>query len=142
MLENIDSDFTTSDHVKITKESKEFLQAAAKWANFLAITGFIGIGLVAVFYLVMTVQVAGFGIQAVFSLAMIGIYIFPTLYMFRFAKNIREGLDTTQQYRIEEGFENLKSMFKFLGIFTIIILSLYILIILIALLGMSATRMF
>lgn len=141
MLENIDSDFTTSDDVKITKESKEFLLTAAKWANFLSITGFIGIGLVAVLYLVMTGKFGGFGIQSLFSLAMIGVYIFPTLYMFRFAKNIREGLNTTQQYRIEEGFENLNAMFKFLGIFTIIILSLYLLIFLIALVGLSAGRM-
>ena len=138
MLENLDSEFTTtSSELKISAEAKAFLLVAAKWANFLSIMGFIAIGLMGISSLVLLTKFGHIGLESLISIGSVIVYIFPTLYMHRFAKNMREGLDKTRQFSVDEGFENLKSMFKFLGIFTIVIVSVYVLLFIVAMLGLS-----
>jgi hypothetical protein len=38
---------------------------------------------------------------------------------------MKQGLQTNDQQTVTSGFGNLKSLFKFMGIFTIVILSMY-----------------
>jgi len=53
--------------------------------------------------------------------------------LYRFSVQLKEALQSNDESLYVSGFQNLKSLFKFLGIFTIVILSLYALIIVIAL---------
>ena len=53
------------------------------------------------------------------------VYYFPINYLHRFSKEMKLGVIGNDQQSVASGFENLKSLFKFMGIFTIITLSIY-----------------
>ena len=140
-METLDKDFSNTDLV-ITTSSKNYLLYAAKWAGFLSIIGFISLGLMILAGL--GLGIAGgssqFGIIGFIYLGMAVIYFFPIYYLYLFAQKIKKAVNSTSQSDLEGGFENLKSCFKFLGIFTIIIISLYILMFLVAIVAGAAFR--
>ena len=140
-MESLDKDFSNTDLV-ITTSSKNYLLYAAKWAGFLSIIGFISLGLMILAGL--TLGIAGgssqFGIIGFIYLGMAVIYFFPIYYLYLFAQKIKKAVNSTSQSDLEGGFENLKSCFKFLGIFTIVIISVYILIFLVAIVAGTAFR--
>lgn len=145
-METLDKDFSSSDLV-ITTESKNYLLFAAKWASFLSIIGFITLGLMILGGLLMFAIGSSFsrigagaqiGVLAFVYIGMAVIYFFPIYYLFLFGQKIKKAVKSTDQNDLEAGFENLKSCFKFLGIFTIVILSLYILMFLVAIVAGAA----
>ena len=124
----------------ITSEIRAFLSEIARWANFLAIIGFVIIGLlvlIAIFagslFSMMSSQVPeaeyidGYvgGIVTVIYLIFAAIYVFPVLYLYRFASNMKIALRTDNQEALSSSFENLKSHYKFIGIFMMITLGFY-----------------
>jgi len=133
----------------INNKSKRYLLELTKWAKFFSILGFI----VCVFIVVVSFSMNYFGSRveemakfdetgqlgnvsnswssfgAVFGilyLLMGLLYFFPSLYLFQFAAKMKRGLLHGVEFDIEEGFKNLKSVFKFFGIFTAIILVIYL----------------
>lgn len=143
-METIDKQFSNTD-LSISTRSRDFLLETAKWANFLAIVGFVMLGLMVLGAIVMLVTGAtyssfiggeAFGMGIAYLIAAV-LYFFPTYYLFHFAKKMKNALMISSQDNLEVGFENLKSFFKFVGILMIVVLSLYILIILIAVIGVS-----
>lgn len=119
-----------------------FLTETSKWAKFLSVMGFIGLGFMVlggVFIMSMgNTMFGGASFRGGYSsmnpalfgliyIAMAALYFFPVLYLYRFSTAVRDGLDMKNNDDITKGFENLKSHYKFIGIFTIIILSLYVL---------------
>jgi hypothetical protein len=136
-------DLLTND-LLINNTSQAHLVAAAKWGKFLAITGFIG-----------CVLMVGGGIyfQALGSpgniygesqkyvgytyLAMGTILFFPCLYLNKFSVKILEAIRSSSQESADTAFSNLRSMFKFYGIFTMIMLIFFAL----ALVGTMLTLM-
>lgn len=136
-METIDKQFSGTE-LNISTQSSNYLKYAAKWANFLAIMGFIGLGLMVLgALLILTVganfgrvtgSMAPVGVMAFTYLVMAVLYFFPTYYLYNFAGKMKKAIANTSLDDMEAGFENLKSFFKFLGIFTIVIVSLYVLI--------------
>jgi hypothetical protein len=63
------------------------------------------------------------------------LFFFPCLYLFKFSVKMQASLNSMSQENFEESLKNLKSMFKFYGICTIVMLSIYALIFLIAMIG-------
>ncbi len=55
------------------------------------------------------------------------IYFFPIYYLFKFSTNMKEALLHSNEENIDEAFINLKSHYKFMGIFTIVFISIYLL---------------
>ncbi|WP_430402370.1 hypothetical protein [Fluviicola sp.] len=134
------------DKLKVSNSIKEHLITSAKWARFLAIVGFVFAGITAIGSLVMLVAAlsTGFGplIGAAFLyVGLAVVMIFPALYMIRFAMSITKGLNSSKQSEFEYGVQNLKSYFKFSGIFTIVFLGLYIILIFVGV-GSGFSRMF
>lgn len=135
-METQEENITHTD-LSVSTSSKDFLLYASKWANFLAILSFVGIGLMVLGGLIVTVIGISFpGIQSPAApMGLFGIiyllfgllYFFPTLYLYNFSQNIKKALANSNQQNLDLGFENLKSFFKFIGVFTIIMISLYIL---------------
>jgi len=133
MSETTFSDF---EELKITESSKSFLLESARWAKFLSIVGFVGIGLMTVgaFFMIATGASLGGGRNAA-PVAIVGVayilaaalYFFPTYYLYNFATKMKKAILNISQEDADKGLENLKSMFKFVGILTIVILSFYIL---------------
>ncbi|AEA45393.1 hypothetical protein [Fluviicola taffensis] len=149
MLDTLDQNIELdTDKLKINNSIKQNLLTAGKWARFLAIVGFIFTGLTGVVALISLVTALSTGFApliglAFFYVAMTVVMIFPALYMVRFAGSITKGLNSNKQGEFDYGVENLKSFFKFSGIFTIVFLGLYILLIFIgASMGSGLSRMF
>ena len=127
----------------IDNESKSYLQETAKWAYFLSILGFIVVGFMVLAGIFSSVflgaamsmaasDVGPFagGLGAMFGiiyLVIAALYFFPVLFMYRFATKMKRGLRENHQSTVTTAFHNLKKLYKFTGIFTIIIFVLYIL---------------
>lgn len=125
-------------NLSINEEIKLYLKETAKWAKFLAIIGYIGIGFLLVFSLFMLFGMTAFaGMLDAMPLTLMGLlyivmailYYFPVNYLNKFANKTKRALAENDQDEINLGFKNLKSMFKFMGILTIVVLCLYALII-------------
>lgn len=138
-METIDTN-VSQNNTGISELSKTFILEAAKWAKFLSIVGFVMLGLGTLGGIVMIAggamvsSMSPFGgVQAAGGVAFMGIvylgvmllYFFPTLYLFKFATKIKMGILNNDGVETDNGFENLKSMFKFMGILMIIVLSIY-----------------
>ena len=134
-LEILDFD-TNETGMVITHESREYLRESAKWGKFLAIVGFVFVGIIALLALFAGSMLggamgremgfAGGGIFiTILYLGLAAVYFFPCLYLFNFSNKAKLALLTNSNAGMTEALKNLKSMFKFMGIFTIVILSLY-----------------
>lgn len=128
----------------IDKPIAIYLMESCKWGKFLSIIGFVSVGFMVIL---------GFGVMAMFSafmpempqnaalpfgggflgtiyLLMALLYFFPTLYLYRFSTKTKAALQNMSQDAMTEAFLNLKSMFKFMGVFMAVILGFYALMIL------------
>jgi hypothetical protein len=63
------------------------------------------------------------------------LYFFPVLYLFNFSKKMKNALSNNKTVDFTLAFKNLKSHYKFIGIFTIVIISMYVLMFLFLALG-------
>ncbi|WP_396198612.1 hypothetical protein [Flavobacterium sp.] len=121
----------------LTSAAVGFLQESAKWSKFMAIIGFIGIGLMVLVSLFMAIGFSAMGAStmpvlpfsmSVFSIIYVlfaAIYFFPVYYLYQYATKTSAALHSKNKQLLADGLENLKSHHKFLGIFTLIIISLY-----------------
>ncbi|MFT5748289.1 MAG: hypothetical protein ACI9XO_004794 [Paraglaciecola sp.] len=151
-LEILDFD-TNETGIAITHESRAYLQEAAKWGKFLAIVGFVFIGIIALIAVfagsIMGTMMGELGgghgfpgggiFLTVLYLGIAALYFFPCLYLYKFSTQTKMALLTNSTQGLSESLKNLKSMFKFMGIFTAVILSLYALIFISSLLFMGAS---
>lgn len=121
-----------SDKLRINNSIKENLITAAKWARFLAIMGFIFVGFMGIASLFILITALSSGVPYFIGmglgyLILTIIFIFPGLYLIRFAGSTEKGLNSNKQGEFDYGVQNLKSLFKFMGIYTIVLVSIYIL---------------
>ena len=148
-MENID---LLNNDLQISPASQIFLKEAAKWGKFLSIIGFIfcGILLIAAFFIpAIYLKLATFNglssemigtittVITIVYLIMAVILFFPCYYLNKFSVKMRLALNSVSQENFEDSLKNLKSLLKFYGIFTIIILSIYVLIFILAMLGVA-----
>lgn len=132
------SPFEQFEELRIDRISREFLTETAKWANFLSILGFIGLGLMVLVSLFMFVvgtsssfMPLGNGIfVGIFYILIAGFYFVPINYLYKFSSNMKNALRTNNQASLTSSFEYIKSHYKFIGILTIVIMGIYILMIL------------
>jgi uncharacterized protein DUF5362 len=144
--------------LSIDPTSKAHLSEAAKWAKFLAIVGFILMGLMVLVFIFAgafwgamssgissgetitpTAGLRG-SFQFFFLFAMIALYFFPCLFLFHFANKMKKALAADDQATLNTSFQNLKKFFRFIGILTVIVLALYAVIICVTLLGVGLGR--
>lgn len=131
------SPFEQFEELRIDNASRLFLTETARWATFLAILGYIGIGLmllVAIFVLIIGSSVSmgpfsGGTLISLFYFALAAFYYLPINFLYRFSSNMKEALRTNNQTNLTKSFEYLKSHYKFIGILTIVLFGLYILMI-------------
>ncbi len=136
---------------------KSHLAETARWSKFLSIIGFIccalmvlgGIVLVSSFGALqrtygmnetgVSLSALGPGI-AVLYICIAILYFFPCLFLLRFSNKMKSALTTENQAELAISFQNLKILFRYVGILTIIVLSLYILFFLFGGLGLMLGR--
>ena len=133
-METLDVNFTNDGGLRITDSMKIFMLETSKWAKFLAILGFVFAGLAVFGAIIAIISGAAFGsnggplfLVGFLYLVLAAINFFPLFYLFNFSSKVKEGLLNSNQTMTEAGFENLKSTFKFMGIYTIIVLGLWVL---------------
>ena len=128
--------------------AREQLAEAARWARFLAIMGFIACGIMVVAGVMVSIiysfvnriqtrySYSGRAVNTFNRSAFVGImYVimavlmfFSCLYMFRFANKMRAALHEQSRDEMNESFLNLKKLFKYNGILTIVLVAFYVMI--------------
>lgn len=133
----------------LSETTLRHIDVVRKWALFFSVLGFILIGLLGLGFVIMLVGstalsiysgMAG-GMMVGFSLlylTIIAIYFFPTYYLFKFSDTIKRALATRNQADAEVGFGYLMKHFRYVGILTIVILSIYLLIFVVAIVFAAA----
>lgn len=147
-IENQQNPVLEKKEMIIDEKSKTFLNEIRKWAMFLAILGFIFLGLIVLMGLIFGMVgsffggfLGGGGRFLIFFVYLLigGLYFFPIYYLFKFSVNMKTAIEQSEQKDITSAFEYLKSHYKFIGILTIVVLSLYILIgIIAAIVGLAS----
>ena len=141
-MENFDNNVQGAHSFINSTEITNYLMETAKWGKFLAITGYVSIGLLALLAIFMMVgmsamnEIAGaefpMGAFGFIYIIMGAVYYFPVTYLYQYSVQIKKGLKSNDSTTITAGFQNLKSLFKFMAIVTIVILSIYGLMLLVA----------
>ncbi|MFZ4785088.1 MAG: hypothetical protein ACOYLH_06380 [Flavobacteriales bacterium] len=147
-MENQTIDAGFSNTSSITTQIQENLRIAGKWGRFLAILGFIGLGFMILGSISMFAFISNSRISGSNGMTMSGIgflylaigilYFFPTLFLLRLSNAaLNTGLYGNET-DLEEMTLNLKKLFKFIGILTIITIGIYILVIIFSLIALVA----
>ena len=130
----------SEQHLIIPNELSPILLETSKWTKFLSIMGFLLTGFVLLCCLVFTIVLMfvpvgsienfsselGFLLVGVYTLMGLA-YFLPSLYLYRFSEKLKRAIQSKDQDALKEVFINQKMLFKFLGIFTICMICLYIL---------------
>lgn len=131
-----------SFEMKLSESAKDFLKETAKWAYFLSILGFIGIGFIIFAALfagtlfstmskmnpAMGAMGSSFGIVMAFVYFLIAVlYFFPVYYLNKFALNAKRAFKNNDSETLTTSLEYLKSHYKYIGIMTLVVFSLYLL---------------
>lgn len=143
-----------SGNIEVDAHSCRNFSEMAKWGRFLAVAGFILVGI----FIIVALFVPGLmskssaygaysGVEAsalksgmtVGYLIMAITFFFPSLFIFRFSRKMQTAISLGSQDPFNSAIENLKYTFKFYGIIAIVILSIYVLVILFASIGLLAT---
>ncbi len=135
----IDENYANSEN-QLNEVSKVHLNTAGKWGQFLAIMGFLFSGLIILAGLGMAVMGGAMGMGDEFGAfpfapSLIGIvylllglvYLVPSYYLYKFSSKATRYHNTNHPEDLTQSLEGLKSMFKFMGIFTIVMIILYFL---------------
>jgi hypothetical protein len=124
----------------ITQPMIDSLRRTKPWVRFLSILGFILTGFIVLLGIVLALGV-GFlssiskapfgGISAVLIgcvyVALGLIYVFPAVYLFRYADGIQKALTRDLVSGVEHALRNQKSFWTFAGVFVLIVLILQVL---------------
>jgi hypothetical protein len=148
-MDNID---LLSNELQVSTNAQNYLTESARWGKFLAITGFVLCGLmvlIAFFVPAFLFRLppynnlpAGYttamqtGITIVYLLFAV-LFFFPCFYLYKFSAKMQIAIKSVNQENFDDSLMNLKSIFKFYGIMTIIFLSIYALIFVVAMIGLA-----
>jgi len=140
----------------IDPATRNHLSEAARWAKFLAIVGFVICGLIVIgglfFASLMSSMSSGFSrsnyeyeamtsgittfMSALYILVAV-LYFIPCLFLYKFGNMMKPALASNDQEMLNSSLQNLKKMFRFVGILTIIVLVFFAIGILFTLIGAS-----
>ena len=141
-MENLKDSKADLKKIELDNNGIEQLVETRKWSYFLSIAGFIFIGLMFIFVIIM---ITGTGSKlppfspaaTILPLILILIiYYFPIYYLFQFSKISKEAIAKSDFSLLSAAFKYLKMHYRYMGILFIISVSIY----LIAILVMLATK--
>lgn len=140
-------DLQESSDLPLNAEMLGYLLSSAKWGTFMAIMGFIFTGFMVIGALAFMLMGSndlfpgvGQGMLGVVYLILAAIYFFPTLFLYRFSAQTKAAIRSGAESTMTDGLRNLQLLFKFTGILTIVMISIYAVMIIIGLVaGISST---
>lgn len=131
-----------NNELQVDAEAQLYFNETAKWAKFLGIIGFIFSGLTLLIGLVSLVNYNEVSsrsyyysrsatmnplVQAFVFIIIAVVWIFASLYIYRFATKMKNSLQTYDQFTFNDALCNLSKNYKFLGVVTIVYLALVVL---------------
>ncbi|GET21271.1 DUF5362 family protein [Prolixibacter denitrificans] len=143
--------------ITLSEDALRQISQTAKWAQFLAIIGFVVTALIVVAGLFMgsfmsvfremgggTAPMPRIPYMAVSVIYVImgGIYFIPSWFLYKFSTETRKALIGNDEEILTQAFANLRRTFKFMGIMTIVIIGLYVLVIIAVTIGAAAGAAF
>lgn len=124
--------------IQLSDNAKTYILTAAKWGKFLSIVGFVFTGLLLIIAFIalfaagsiasseygtaMPFSVVGY---IVFLMCMLALYIAPLIFLYKFAGEAKKSVFNNDSFSMETAFKNLKNLFFYFAVLTIIILALY-----------------
>lgn len=152
----LDSNLSTGSDLSLSPEIKDYLRQTAKWSKLLAIVGYVMVALLVIIAIAMMFfmgsmlsgladaggmgALGGVGIGVVYLLLAL-LYFFPVRYLHKFSSQMKVALDTNNHTALTSSFSNLKSLYKFWGILTAIMIGFYALALVVGLVGGAAAFM-
>lgn len=134
----IDESATEGQELPMQGEAVKYLVKSRNWTMFIAIMGFIGLGilLVAAIFLFVAGSFipAGIGSASPFPLGLLSvvylivavIYFFPVLYLLRFSQYSGKAAQSLDPMQLTHAIKNLSKHFQWIGISIICIIGLYV----------------
>lgn len=137
---NLSSIETPVEIPQLTSESVSYILQAAKWGKFLAILGFIVSGLLILGGIAMSFvlnKVAGPDelipintpfppvIFSIIYIVVAIIYLIPVIFLNTFSNNALKAVNLVSTEKMTTSLRNLKNLFVFIGISTVVLLTIY-----------------
>ena len=131
----------TKAGLTLAQEDRNNIDVTCRWAKFLAILGFVGIGLFLLWMvaLVLAITVAKVSIPgnynavAVLSMIIMGVilivYFFPVFYLFNFASKGKTAMKYGHAPSMKDAFRNLRICMKFVVLMSIALMAFYVVLI-------------
>ena len=133
--------------IVLTPRAYEMLRQTRPWVAFIGWVLFI-IGVLAIAGSVIAGAVVATQQRGAFALPFIAyfvaglLYLFPGIYLKRYAARIRDVMNLRASEHLEAALEAQKSFWRLVGILFALVVGLYVLIILFAVVGLAAPRFF
>ncbi len=120
-----------------TSTAKDFLLQTSRWVKFLAISSFIMIGFMLLFFIsfstvllsTVSLRLGLSGYKPILALAScvlgFALMIYPALRLLQFAISAKKAVLSEDKYMLETCFKRLRSFYRFQGILLIIFLAIY-----------------
>ncbi|MBK6930843.1 MAG: hypothetical protein IPH12_08180 [Saprospirales bacterium] len=144
-MENLDQDisFDASNQLAPTREMRQNWYETASWAKFISIVGFImaGIALLLVSSLTtifamlaqMGVDTPGLNLlnslgtgMTIYMLVLVAVQVALNLFQYRFATRLKTAVQRTDQVAFEEAWLNFRNLFRWSGVFLIVLVVFYL----------------
>ncbi|KQM77154.1 hypothetical protein ASE74_18010 [Pedobacter sp. Leaf216] len=144
-MEDFEQEVPQEVKLIVTEEMRSYFYDMSKWARFLSVVGFViaafltlgsfGIGAAVNANPNMLKQLgplASIGATGVtiFYLLLALFFFYPSLLLFRFSAKGKQGILFGDQENLNDAISHLKSLFKFWGIITIVLVASYFLLLL------------
>lgn len=125
--------------LRLDGPSLRFLYETARWGKFLAIIGFVGIGIMIIAGLMLGTMQNQFNSPlltmipmkslSLFYILFAALYLVPVINLYRFSIHMKAALREQDQQHLTVAFSNMKSLFRFMGIMAIVVISMYLIVI-------------
>ena len=131
----------------ITEAGKKDLLTTAKWSKFYAVLSFIGVAICVLMGILLLVSGHFMAqLQPDLNAAMLAplglvyiilgvILVMPALYLLQFSQKAEQAIADTNTEMMEQALNRMKSYWKFMGIFTIVMLAVSLLMVPVAVIG-------
>jgi hypothetical protein len=121
--------------IELEEDTLKDLEKTRKWSMFLAVLGFISIGILAIggliavlFLSVFESGLSKFGVsESLFLLPLLAftvVYFSPVLYLYRFSKHAGNAVRELDKEQMQKAFRYLRKYYVFIGILTIVVLAI------------------
>lgn len=137
-------------HLSIDEEAKGHLLETVRWTKFIAIVGFVFLGLLLLGALGMGSGITAMsefsGLGSSFGVAMMIVYLlvallyfFPIFYLYKYSMLIKPAIQTSNQEQFNLALSYQRRMYKFIGVLFLVVLGLYAVLLIFAIIGAAIT---